>query len=358
MKKRKQLNKEHKRLAKVSLFFKIMNKSNRDLRLDVIRLFAFFCVVSVHFFLNSNFYKTDVYGLKMFIMIIARSFFIICVPLFIMLTGYLMNKKELSKKYYKGIIKILIIYLICSIIYHIFSYFYLSKEVTIYSFFDDLFVFKGTYYSWYVNLYIGLFLMIPFLNMIFANLKDKKTFNYLLITLFILTGLPSTVNLLCTLLPTYWVGIYPILYYYLGAYIYKYKPDISIKKCILFLAIILSFEGIVNFTFFFGKYFEFIPFNDYFSGLVILTAFITFVLLLKLKINYTPRKEKILKTLSDAVFGAYLLSCIFDRIFYDCLFKSTLYAPLIIALVYSLSLLSSIIINVIYNKVKSIIIKQ
>ena len=32
----------------------------------------------------------------MLIMCIARTFFITCVPLFLMLTGYLMNKKEWS----------------------------------------------------------------------------------------------------------------------------------------------------------------------------------------------------------------------------------------------------------------------
>ena len=85
-----------------------MEKVKRDLRLDIIRLFALFCVVGVHYFLNSNFYVTPVAGIKMYVMAIFRSFFIICVPLFIMLTGYLMNKKELSKKYYKGIIKILV----------------------------------------------------------------------------------------------------------------------------------------------------------------------------------------------------------------------------------------------------------
>ena len=78
-----------------------------------------------------------------------------------------------------------------------------------------------------------------------------------------------------------------------------------------------------------------------------------------IKINYTERKAKILKTLSDAVFGAYLLSCIYDTIIYKWLLgKGALLAPVIVILVYVLSLISSMIINFGYNKVKSIFSKK
>lgn len=75
---------------------------NRDYNLDLIRVFALYTVVSVHFFLNSGFYSQDMIGFKMFIKCIIRSFFIICVPLFLLLTGYLMK----DKVYQKNIIKV------------------------------------------------------------------------------------------------------------------------------------------------------------------------------------------------------------------------------------------------------------
>ena len=39
----------------------------------------------------------------------------ICVPLFLLLTGYLMKNKELSIKYYKGIGNTLFVYVLASI---------------------------------------------------------------------------------------------------------------------------------------------------------------------------------------------------------------------------------------------------
>ena len=74
-----------------------MNSTKRNPAMDIIRILAFFFVVSIHFFLNNDFYLTPVKGERMFIMTIMRSCFIICVPLFITLSGYLLRKKQLEK---------------------------------------------------------------------------------------------------------------------------------------------------------------------------------------------------------------------------------------------------------------------
>ena len=104
------------------------NFKKREVSLDI---FSFLCVVCTHYFLNSGFYDELVVGKKMALMCIIRSFFIICVPMFITLTGYLMYKKDLSKKYYYGIIKTLAIYFLCSIIYSIFDKYYLKNQMNI-----------------------------------------------------------------------------------------------------------------------------------------------------------------------------------------------------------------------------------
>ena len=93
----------------------------RDKRLDIIRIFSLFCVICVHFFLNIKFYDNIVIGKKMFLMTTIRNFFMICVPMFITLTGYLMSDKKINNKYYIGIIKIIVTYILCSIIYLFFS---------------------------------------------------------------------------------------------------------------------------------------------------------------------------------------------------------------------------------------------
>ena len=99
-------------------------------------------------------------------------------------------------------------------------------------------------YSWYVNMYIGLYLLLPFLNLLWNNIEDKSGHFILVVILVIMTIAPSVFNiynleeagmlvrpyLTATynrIIPDWWMGIYPITYYYIGAYI---KHHVEIKK--------------------------------------------------------------------------------------------------------------------------------
>ena len=67
--------------------------AKRNVNLDLTRCAAVFSVVAVHFFLNSGFYGTPIVGGKMLLSTILRTVFMVCVPLFLLLTGYLMSGK-------------------------------------------------------------------------------------------------------------------------------------------------------------------------------------------------------------------------------------------------------------------------
>jgi len=49
-------------------------------------------------------------------------------------------------------------------------------------------------YSWYVNMYIGCFLLIPFLNLLWNSLSSQESRRILVIVLLVLTALPSVLN--------------------------------------------------------------------------------------------------------------------------------------------------------------------
>lgn len=348
-------------------------KKARDVRLDIIRIFSLFCVIAVHFFLNSGFYNEIVIGKKMYIMSIIRSFFIICVPMFIMLTGYLVNGKTLSKKYYKGIIKILIIYLICSIIYSLFVKFYLKEEMTFTIFLKKLISYSGTRYSWYIEMYIGLFLLIPFFNIIINSLKSKKEYQLILITLIILIALPSILNIFkfdsidwwkkpsisksyVKILPAWWTSGYPVLYYFLGAYLKRYTVNINTKLNIFLLVIFTIIDGTFNFYRSFSVKYIWESWNSYSSLFVMIETFLVFNLLLKINLNNNSIRNNLLKTLSNACLGAYLISCMYDKIIYDKLEvlipnvkQRFIYAPVVVLLSFTCSIITSILINTVYK---------
>ena len=151
-----------------------MNLKRRNPAADIIRVLAFFLVVSVHFFLNNGFYSYAVEGNRMYIMTIMRSFFIICVPLFITLSGYLLQRKQLEKSYYKRIGKIIITYILASVFCVVYSILFLEQEFTIKTFILKVLNFSAAPYSWYVEMYIGLFLLIPFLNIVYKLSQPVK----------------------------------------------------------------------------------------------------------------------------------------------------------------------------------------
>lgn len=345
-------------------------KKSRNYNIDLIRLLALFCVVAVHFFLNSGYYDTIMHGKKMFVMTIFRSLFMVCVPLFITLTGFLMCEKKLSMKYYKRLISVIFTYFLCSMVYSLFFKYYINNPMNVFIFFKNVFSYKGTPYGWYIEMYIGLFLVIPFLNMIVDNLDSKCFFQVLLLTLIVMVSLPGMINIYnlksldwwsfpagsneyYKIIPSWWVQIYPLLYYFLGAYFRKYNIKYDSKKILLFLGIVILINGSFNFYRSYNSTFVSDTWNDYYSLFTFIQTALVFSLFLNLKISINSNRVKfVLEKLSSASFGAYLISCIFDNIFYCFLIKHVsnvsdrfIYAPIIVLLVYICSLLLALVID-------------
>ncbi len=146
----------------------------RNLNLDLIRCVAIFFVISVHFLLNTSFYSTVVYGEKMYLLVLFRVILMSCVPLFIMLTGYLMNKKEPTKAYYKKVSRVVVTYVICSLLCVLFRILYKGESFSFTEIVLSVLNFSGCGYAWYIEMYLGLYIIIPFLNKAYSGCKSKK----------------------------------------------------------------------------------------------------------------------------------------------------------------------------------------
>lgn len=346
----------------------------RNETLDIIRIISLFCINGVHFFRNSGFYSVPVEGAQMMIMCVFRSLFIICVPMFLMLSGYLMNKKELSKKYFWGITKTLGTYFICSVAFAFFMKAVFGKSVTVKSFITDLFSFGGTSYAWYIEMYLGLYLLIPFLNMIFNNLKDKKQAKCLIAVLFIVCILPSFINQFrfdsaqwwlspaeskeyFKILPQWWDRLFPIFFYFLGAYLSRYKPDIPVSANIMLLIAAVVLDGAFSFYRSFEHTYVWGDWNSNSSPTTALTAFLVFTLLLNIRFKKENKsRTQILKMLSDSCVFAYLISGMYDTFFYGILAEEIptaqdrfKFAPLMIAVVFISSLSSGVVLSTFYR---------
>lgn len=301
-----------------------MSLKERNFGLDLIRTLAIFLVMGSHFMEYSDFYGKIIQGKSMFLLINLRNFVRICVPLFILLTGYLKStKKEMNLNYFKSILKLLITYLVVSIIMILFKVFYLHTTESMISMILGIFNFTTITYAWYIEMYIGLFLLIPFLNILWNNIKTKKQKQLLILILILLASIPQTLqvisieNLKLDILPNWWGSeIVIFMYYFIGAYIREYQPIIKKKICILSIIFIeLVFSVIIyiycnNETF--GKV---IPNGLNFNTIVILTVSVLIFLLLYKVQKSNKLLKNLISKISEHSFTMYLVSSITDKLF-------------------------------------------
>ena len=168
-------------------------KRSRDPNLDVVRCIALLGVVSVHFFMHTNYYFRPVQGARMYVMTLLRTGAMTCVPLFLLLSGYLLRNKRPERGYYLSLVRTLGIYLLAcgvSLLYRLHAMPQLTARELLQKFLN----FNLPEYGWYIEMYLGLFLLIPWLNILFHALEGKRRKQQLLLTLLALTALRGPIE--------------------------------------------------------------------------------------------------------------------------------------------------------------------
>lgn len=356
-------------------------RAERNPALDVARIVAFFTVVCVHFFLNTDFYGITVAGKSMLVNVMMRNAFMVCVPLFMLLSGYLNCRKELSTRYYWGLLRILVSFFLCGLACSI--YVSCVKEklgFTLHGLLSGLRHYINPPYGWYVEMYVGLFLLTPFLNGMYHSLQTRRRKLVLIVTLFVLTALPSVVNIIDfatpgwwqqpslsinykRLIPDWWVRLYPITYYMIGAWLSEYRVKPPAWKLLLLLVGNMLLGGAFNYyrswnsTFIFGVWQEWGALGN------VVNSVLLFLLLVNLDGRRWPQwVKKLLGYVSGLTLSAYLLSYIFDSLFYPTLNQAVetvshrvIYFPLIVPLVAVCSLILAAGVEFIQKKLVALV---
>lgn len=286
----------------------------RDIGADIVKTIAILSVVGVHFFLNTKFYRVGLNNTNLFIQTIIQQICLICIPLFVMATGYLNNNTKINMNYYKKIVPIICLYLLYSIPALIYRGYIGEIPFDLPLWIDQVLHFKGHRYSWYINLYFGLFLLIPFLNKMYNSLENKKEKTLLIGILSLLTCMAAVPSLH---LPSYWKSIYPLTYYFVGKYIKEFKPEIRVSKNVLLIIGVVLVQAIVEYVAAGqGEYKHFL--TDYSSIFRLMEGYLIFVLVYKLEIK-NNKFRNIVISISKLTLDIYLASFITDRLTYKML---------------------------------------
>ena len=294
----------------------------KNVRLELIRAVALVFILFSHFFDHTGLYEGAVMLPVKISAISLRMVVGQCVTLFMMLTGYLCCEKKLSARYYLGIVKIYGIYLICSVMTLAFDVLVMHQQYGLQYIVGSIINFYACPYAWYMLMYLGLFLMIPFLNLAFNGLSGKKQHLALLATVFYLSVMPSLMNSFFQLHSIWWKNLSPILYYFTGAYLRRYKPELSFRKALGLLVVILA--AFVSFDLLHygtgGEWIITVSYNDHYQAYFV--SLCLFFLLNSIRAENLPGwLRKGISVVSTLSLAAYLLSGISDNLIYP-VFKS------------------------------------
>jgi len=175
-------------------------------------------------------------GPSLFIQAMGKTLFMVNVPLFLLLTGYLNLNKAVTRKYYRGLAAVLSSYLFISVVTIVFRERFMGEHISAMRWLLKITDFSAIGYAWYIEMWIGLFLLTPFLNVLWKNIATRRHRHILMATLYLLCAFPDMFNRYGVhLVPGYWEAVYPCAFYFIGAYIREYQPSVKWRILVGFI---------------------------------------------------------------------------------------------------------------------------
>lgn len=277
----------------------------REAGLDLIRVVGVLFVVSIHHFLYNGFYSKIQTGWLMWAADSFRWLFFCCNGLFMMLTGYLKSPKPFTKGYYKSLIPLLVSYVLCCAIIFPLQHLLLTEKLPFSEWMNKLFGFGN--YAWYVEMYIGLILFSPLINLGLGQIKSEKGLCAIAVILFCMTALPGVTPI--NFVPDYWTSLYPVTYYVLGAVIRRLQPRVKPRQGLggaMAVCMILGLISILTADKGFSTGYT----QGYGGFWPTLTALLVFLGLYR--VNIGERAGKVLAWLAGGCYEGFMLSLIPD----------------------------------------------
>lgn len=320
------------------------DQTTRDWRLDLVRSLALVEVISVHFLLNGGFYTVPILGKRVVIMMVIRSISIACVPLFMLLTGYLVRNASYSMSYLIKLFRVLAIYVLASIVCHIYKTLTSNSTLSLSNLILGILSFKAAPYSWYVEMYVGLFLLSPLLCAAWEGLSTRRSRSIAILAIIFVSFLPSITNVYCfeslswwatpsasagysKLIPEWWQQIYPIGYFFIGRWMAEYGLPLNVRNTVALLAASLLLLTAYSLWRCWGVQYIWGQWGSYSSPLVAAVAVLQMWIIIQLPVMEVPF-TRILEQVSKLSFGAYLVSWVYDATFYPILERAVPVAAL------------------------------
>lgn len=201
--------------------------------LHILRTIAILMVIMLHsvspYISNPTYFKTSSWYVYLFLNAVSRG----GVPLFFMISGYLLLSEKSSgdfKAFYKKRLPRLIIPLLCwNVLYYIFRCEFDSNGYSFGEFFSQLINLGTSYHLWYIYTLIGIYLLAPFIKKIVDSCDLKQVF-WLVVLICLCPTIRPFIN---TVTPLYIYLFDPLFNGYVGFFVLGYvlgKKEFSLNQ--------------------------------------------------------------------------------------------------------------------------------
>lgn len=334
----------------------------KNYQLEVLRVISCIFVIVIHV---SNCYRREFmntsdmnYMVSVLWNVIAR----VSVPVFFMLSGATMLRCRYGlKKYIKKVVKMFAVVLGWSLFYYIWNKLYMNRDYSIH----DMLETPVKLHLWYLYAYIGILLILPFLQSAFSKLETK--YEMLFAGLWISVMLVYRVAAFYDFPITYDVPLigttYYVGYFVMGHLIYKHLPKLSevaiknwVLRCIMYVSMACSFGLTCYYSM--TKMKDYGCFLQYRDVFIIINSMTFFLYIVRMNAKpVTIRQKDPIKLISKASFMIYLVHPLFldilkTNIAYQKL-SAIVIIPLATTIIFSCSLLTSYIGHKVTRKLKT-----
>ena len=280
--------------------------------LHVLRILAIFMVIMLHsvspYISNPDYYGTNSWYIYLFLNAFSRG----GVPLFFMISGFLLlsDKSSLCFKafYTKRLPRILVPLVLWNVLYYVFYCVFNKQPFGIFDFFAQVINCGTAYHLWYIYTLFGIYLLVPFVKRIVDSCSMKQlTWFVVLICLcptirpFINTVTPMYIYLFDPLFNGY-IG-YFVLGYILGKTEFNSKQT-SVVALLGIAALVICMAGNHKAS---SKETVNLVFNSGYNICFYAIGVAFFCVFKKYSRINCEKTEKLLKHFSKATFGMYLV---------------------------------------------------
>lgn len=289
-----------------------MEKKRYDF-IDIIRMGVIFCVFFAH--TNSSLLLQTPMSATWLVSETLSSMCKPGIPLFVMISGYTMLDRIYDyKNVGQKVLRIVLALFVFSVPYYMFQWLDGTRfQISLADFFFSVFQYPQTIAFWYMYMYIGLLIMLPFMQKMMVNLNKRDCEVFIGIT-FVISAVWPIVEHLCPQLTYSRLFDFALFDSYLcflvlGYYMKKYVTPSKNKTIVAIVVYILSEAFVVAMTY--HEYMinggvNFLFYDDVTQAPAVLQAIAIFYFVSQIKLE--GKVLTIIKTVGGCTFGMYLLS--------------------------------------------------